>query len=126
MSDQTDTRPGLVRRILKFTFGFNRPVPQGESVTCPCGNDHAVPPMLATILASAQGRAASSAEVSGREWEPAFADRVKPNDVINIPRSEVAGRALRVLEVREHPEGGEFEHAARTFLAVDVADARGA
>ena len=126
MSDQTE-RPGFMRRVLSGVFGVSRPPAPDPSPRvavvarpCGCGEDH--PTDLAAALFGQRKPVPPSVEVSSREWVVAFADKVTPGSVINIPRSDVDRLALRVLEVREHDVGGEFERAV-TFLAVDVADA---
>jgi hypothetical protein len=121
MPGQSNSRPGLLRRVFRRradSAGLPRVEAVPLPVPCPCGEEHEVPPVVAAVIASARRAAFPGAEVAGREWVVAFADAVKTGDVINIPRSEVAGFALRVLEVRVHEEA-----EAVTFLAVDVADA---
>ena len=130
MTSQTDTapaavRPNLLRRMLAtLRIGSSRPVPQqAGSSSCACGESPEVPPMLGALLARARSRDdAAAREVAARDWAPAFADEVRPGQVINIPHSDVSGLALSVLKIRTHGEGGEFNGAAVTFLAVDVAD----
>ena len=121
MKSETSQRPNLLRRVLAGMFRASRPPVPPEmpvSAPCACGKEHEVPPVLEALF----GRARPSVEVSSREWYVAFADKVTPGNVINIPHSDVARLALRVLEVRRH-EDGEFDGHAVTFLAVDVADA---
>jgi hypothetical protein len=111
--------------VFAGVFGFPRPrkpAPQSLPCACACGEDHDLPPALAAVLAQRRAGPEASPEVSARDWAPAFADEVRQGQVINIPRSDVAGLALSVLRVRTHEEGGEFGGAAVTFLAVNVAD----
>lgn len=129
MTSQTDTaptatRPNLLRRMLAtLRIGPSRPVPQSAGPSsCACGESPEVPPVLGALLARARSRDAAAREMAARDWAPAFADEVKPGQVINIPHSDVSGLALSVLKIRTHGEGGEFNGAAVTFLAVDVAD----
>ena len=129
MTSQTDTapaavRPNLLRRMLAtLRIGSSRPVPQPTAVSsCACGESPEVPPVLGVLVARARSRDAAPREVAARDWAPAFADEVRPGQVINIPHSDVSGLALSVLKIRTHGEGGEFNGAAVTFLAVDVAD----
>lgn len=129
MTGQTDTapaavRPNLLRRMLAtLRIGPSRPVPQQAGVSsCACGGGHELPSAIGVLVARARSRDAAAREVAARDWVPAFADEVKPGQVINIPHSDVSGFALSVLKIRTHGEGGEFNGAAVTFLAVDVAD----